>query len=102
VTEAYLGDRAPREAPTAGPASTPFYIPATSSILERRLKHGDTFAVFDHFGDVASGGESPEGLFHKDTRYLSDLRVLINGHRPLLAERVRMPRRVHMSGASRH
>jgi len=64
-----------------------FYIPATTSILERRprtLKHGDTFGVFDHYGNVVPGEGSPEGLYHKDTRYLSDLRILINGRRPLL------------------
>ncbi|MFQ6017060.1 MAG: glycogen debranching N-terminal domain-containing protein [Kiloniellaceae bacterium] len=64
-----------------------FYIPATTSILERRprtLKHGDTFGVFDHYGNVVSGDGSPEGLYHKDTRYLSDLRILVNGRRPLL------------------
>jgi hypothetical protein len=35
-----------------------FYIPATSSLAERRLrtlKHNDTFALFDHYGDVMSG-----------------------------------------------
>jgi len=75
------------ETSNPGPASTPFYISATSSILERRprtLKHGDTFGVFDHYGDVASAGGSPQGLFHKDTRYLSDLGILINRQRPLL------------------
>jgi glycogen debranching enzyme len=64
-----------------------FYIPATSSILERRprtLKHGDTFGVFDHYGNVVFGEGSPEGLYHKDTRYLSDLRLLVNGVWPLL------------------
>lgn len=64
-----------------------FYIPATSSLLERRprtLKHGDTFGVFDHYGNIAAGLRSPEGLFHRDTRYLSDLRLLINGDWPLL------------------
>lgn len=64
-----------------------FYIPATSSLLERRprtLKHGDSFGVFDHYGNILSGDGSPEGLFHRDTRYISDLRVLINGRRPLL------------------
>jgi len=64
-----------------------FYIPTTSSILERRprtLKHGDTFGVFDHYGNILSADGSPEGLFHRDTRYLSDLRLLINGRRPLL------------------
>jgi glycogen debranching enzyme len=73
-----------------GPPESPqvqFYIPATSSILERRprtLKHGDTFGVFDHYGNIVSGNGSPEGLFHRDTRYVSDLQVLINGRRPLL------------------
>jgi glycogen debranching enzyme len=69
------------------PPSIPYYIAARASILEwrpRTLKHGDTFAVFDHYGDVASGEDGAEGLFHKDTRYLSHLRVLIDGHRPLL------------------
>lgn len=64
-----------------------FYIPATASLLERRprtLKHGDTFGVFDHYGDIISGEGSPEGLYHNDTRYLSDLRILINGKQLLL------------------
>jgi glycogen debranching enzyme len=64
-----------------------FYIPATSSLQERRprtLKHGDTFGLFDHYGNIVAGEGSPEGLFHRDTRYLSSLRVLINGARPLL------------------
>src|SRR5207248_1443206 len=66
--------------------SVEFYIPATSSIQERRprtLKHGDTFGVFDHYGNVVGADGSPEGLYHKDTRYLSDLRILVNGRRPL-------------------
>ncbi|HET6518725.1 MAG TPA: amylo-alpha-1,6-glucosidase [Geminicoccaceae bacterium] len=64
-----------------------FYIPAMSSLLERRprtLKHGDTFAVFDHYGDVLGGEGSPEGLYHCDTRYLSHLELRLNGRRPLL------------------
>jgi glycogen debranching enzyme len=85
VTEAYGGGQAVVAKAEAVP--NPFYISATTSILERRprtLKHGDTFAVFDHYGDVSSRGGSPEGVFHKDTRFLSDLRVLVNGERPLL------------------
>ena len=81
------GGQPTQETSKPGPASTPFYIAATSSILERRprtLKHGDTFGVFDHYGDIVSAGGGPQGLFHKDTRYLSDLSVLIDGHRPLL------------------
>lgn len=64
-----------------------FYIEATASLLERRprtLKHGDTFAVFDHYGDIIPGEGSPEGLFHRDTRYLSGLQLRINGRRPML------------------
>jgi glycogen debranching enzyme len=70
----------------AAPA-TEFYIPATASLQERRpriLKHGDTFGVFDHYGDIVSGEGSPEGLYHRDTRYLSGLQLLINGRRPML------------------
>src|SRR5918996_4103250 len=72
----------PRSAP-----AVEFYIPATSSLQERRprtLKHGDTFGVFDHYGDLIAAEASPEGLYHQDTRFLSGFRILINGRRPLL------------------
>lgn len=78
---------------TAGATTPPpapavqFYIPATSSLQERRprtLKHGDTFGVFDHYGDIVPGEGSPEGLYHEDTRFLSGLQLLINDRRPLL------------------
>jgi glycogen debranching enzyme len=64
-----------------------FYIPATTSLQERRprtLKHGETFAVFDHNGDIVQGPGSPEGLFHADTRHLSLCTLTIGGRRPLL------------------
>lgn len=64
-----------------------FYIPATSSLQERRprtLKHGDSFAVFDHNGDILSGAGSPEGIYHRDTRHLSRLGLAIQGVRPML------------------
>jgi glycogen debranching enzyme len=64
-----------------------FYIPATSSLFERRprtLKHGDTFAMFDHYGDLLAGPYSPEGIFHQDTRFLSRFNLTIGGERPLL------------------
>ena len=74
------------EPPPPTPAIT-FYIPATSSLAERRprtLKHGDTFGLFDHYGDLVAGEGSPEGIYHKDTRFLSSLQLLINDRRPLL------------------
>ncbi len=64
-----------------------FYIPAAASLQERRprtLKHGDTFALFDHNGDAIGAPGSPEGLFHFDTRHLSYLRLTIDGERPML------------------
>ena len=64
-----------------------FYSPATASLHERRprtLKHGDTFAVFDHNGDILSGAGSPEGLFHQDTRHLSHLDLTLGGAQPML------------------
>jgi glycogen debranching enzyme len=64
-----------------------FYIPATASTLERQpraLKHGDTFAVFDQYGDIAGSRGSSEGLFHRDTRHLSRLELLFDGRRLML------------------
>ena len=74
--------------PQPGETGVPqFYIAATSSLHERRprmLKHGDTFAVFDHNGDVLPGPSTPEGIFHRDTRYLSQFELSIGGRRPML------------------
>lgn len=64
-----------------------YYVLASSSLADSRtrvLKQGDTFAVFDRYGDVHSIGASPHGIFHRSTRYLSRLELKINGVRPLL------------------
>src|SRR5215468_10196895 len=58
---------------------------AASSALDDRtrvLKHGDTFAVFDHYGDIKPGGLGEEGLYHEGTRYLSCLLLELEGGRP--------------------
>jgi glycogen debranching enzyme len=71
--------------PLAAPAQ--FYIAATLSLQERHprtLKHGETFGLFDHYGDVVPEEGSPYGLFHQDTRILSGFQLLVNGQRPLL------------------
>ncbi len=68
-------------------AAENFGVPASVSLQERRprtLKHGDTFGLFDPNGDIVSGPGSPEGLFHRDTRYLSQLFLTLGGVRPLL------------------
>jgi glycogen debranching enzyme len=64
-----------------------FYIPAITSLQERRLralKHGDTFALFNHYGDIVPFRGAPDGIYHQDTRYLSHLELRLNGQWPLL------------------
>ena len=64
-----------------------FYIAANASLQERRtrtLKHGDTFIVFDHRGDIGAESGSSEGLYHRDTRILSKFALLLEEARPLL------------------
>ncbi len=64
----------------------PFYIPATgpASRPRRTLKHADTFLVVDSHGDIGASAGGPDGLFHCDTRYISQLELLLNGMQPLL------------------
>jgi glycogen debranching enzyme len=50
----------------------------------RSLKHGDTFAVFDHYGDIRPIKTSEEGLYYDGTRFLSCLTLDLEGLRPLL------------------
>ncbi|GBG13495.1 glycogen debranching protein [Novimethylophilus kurashikiensis] len=62
-----------------------WYILATSSPPDERrrvLKHNDTFAMFDRFGDIQSIGLE-DGLYHGDTCFLSHQELLIEGIRPL-------------------
>lgn len=50
----------------------------------RILKHGDVFAMLDELGDIAPGREAQEGVYFRDTRYLSLLRLTLNGNTPEL------------------
>ena len=57
---------------------------ATSYDRRRVLKHNDTFAMFNRFGDIQSlGFLGEEGLYQGDTRFLSQLELLIEGVRPM-------------------
>lgn len=61
------------------------HILAASSLADERtrvLKQGDTFAVFDHYGDIKPGGLGEEGLYYEGTRYLSCLLLELEGSRP--------------------
>ena len=64
-----------------------YYILATSSLADeqdRVLKHGDSFALFDRYGDVKPVGLGEEGLYHDGTRYLSRFLLRMGRTRPLL------------------
>ena len=57
---------------------------ATSYDRRRVLKHNETFAMFNRFGDIQSlGFLGEEGLYQGDTRFLSQLELLIEGVRPM-------------------
>ncbi|HSF47330.1 MAG TPA: glycogen debranching N-terminal domain-containing protein, partial [Burkholderiales bacterium] len=62
-------------------------IVTTSTRIDHRarvLKQGDTFALFDVYGDIARGDDAGEqGLYHNGTRFLSRFELKLNGHRPL-------------------
>ena len=57
---------------------------ALADELDQVLKHGDSFAVFDRFGDIRPVGLGEEGIYHLGTRHLSGFGLRINGKRPLL------------------
>ncbi|HJQ57407.1 MAG TPA: amylo-alpha-1,6-glucosidase [Vineibacter sp.] len=66
-----------------------FFVPALVGQDEHRphvLKQGDTFAVFDRRGDAVTGPASSDGLFHRDTRFLSHLRLAVGGAAPILLQ----------------
>jgi glycogen debranching enzyme len=59
-------------------------VVARSGVTDDRnrvLKHGETFAVFDHCGDVKRGGLNEEGIYHLGTRHLSELLLHVDGDR---------------------
>jgi glycogen debranching enzyme len=64
-----------------------FAIAVSATLQQRRtrtLKFGDSFAVFDHRGDIGGEPGNPEGMYHRDTRMLSQLQLLLEEGRPLL------------------
>src|SRR3954462_2285633 len=64
-----------------------FYLPATPSLADmatRVLKDGETFAILDRHGDIRPLGFENQGLFHHGTRFLSRLKIEMNGKTPVL------------------
>jgi glycogen debranching enzyme len=72
--------------PLIAPTEDAFYISATPSASRPRcsLKSNDTFIVLDTHGDMGAASGGTDGLFSHDTRFLSQLQLLINGSPPLL------------------
>jgi len=64
-----------------------WYVLASSSRTDdqtRVLKQGETFGLFDRYGDIQHIGAGEQGLYHEGTRFLSRYELTINNHRPLL------------------
>ena len=63
-----------------------YEIEAQVSLVDRplrNLKHADAFAVLDAHGDIGAVRDTAEGLFYRDTRYLSQFELRIEGRTPL-------------------
>jgi len=64
-----------------------YYVRASSALADDRtrvLKYGDTFAVFNRYGDIEAFGPSQFGLFHAESRHLSRFTMRLNQQQPLL------------------
>src|SRR5690606_18595714 len=64
-----------------------YYILASSNYADTQvstLNFEDTFGVFDRWGDIRQLGHDAQGVFHKGTRYISNLELGINNYRALL------------------
>ncbi len=48
------------------------------------IKDDRTFLVTDRFGNVPEGNTAALGLYHRDTRFLSGLDLVVEGHEPIL------------------
>jgi len=63
------------------------HVLADAKLAEGRvrvLKHGDTFALFDEYGDIRSQDNGESGMYHDGTRFLSRFLLEFQGMRPFL------------------
>ena len=66
------------------------HLLADSSLTDqpiRVLKQGDTFVLFDQYGDIRLGKSGEQGLYHDGTRFLSRLMLELEGARPFFPRR---------------
>jgi N-terminal domain of (some) glycogen debranching enzymes/Glycosyl transferases group 1 len=64
-----------------------FYVLASSSLADNRtrvLKYGETFGVFNRYGDIETVGRGRLGFFYVETRHLSRMTLRLDGQTPLL------------------
>ncbi|HEX5170674.1 MAG TPA: glycogen debranching N-terminal domain-containing protein, partial [Cyclobacteriaceae bacterium] len=64
-----------------------YYVLASSSYTDDQTKvlnNGDTFGIFDRWGDVTQMGHGVQGIYHEGTRFISTLQFCLNGFRPVL------------------
>lgn len=69
----------------SAPGEDAHHIRADSSLTDapiRVLKHGDTFALFDQYGDIRTDAKAEQGIFHDGTRFVSRLTLDLDGRRP--------------------
>ncbi|HSW21090.1 MAG TPA: glycogen debranching N-terminal domain-containing protein, partial [Ramlibacter sp.] len=62
-----------------------WYVAAKAARAEESpqvIKDGDTFALFDRFGDVHATS-SEHGIYHEDTRFVSQLELTVNDVQPM-------------------
>jgi glycogen debranching enzyme len=69
------------ERPKETVAETPFSVSLGELPTRPRhvMKHGDAFLLVDSHGDIGAASGESDGLFLRDTRYLSHLEMRING-----------------------
>src|SRR5262249_26055326 len=64
-----------------------YYVRATSALADDRtrvMKFGETFGVFNRYGDIEAVRPLHFGLFHAESRHLSRMLLYIDGRQPLL------------------
>jgi glycogen debranching enzyme len=64
-----------------------FYILAASALADtqtRVLKQGETFAIFDLYGDIRLLASGEQGLYHMGMRHLSGSQLRLGDQRPLV------------------
>lgn len=64
-----------------------YYILASSTYADdrtRQLNSGDTFAIFDRWGDMRQIGKGTQGIYYQGTRFVSEMELELNDCRPIL------------------